>query len=86
MDEKYITKCKNLEIDEDGLIKIIFNKADMDLKDYIQKNKLTDKRKKEIMIKLLSALEYLQSFNIIHGDIKPANIFGFWREYKIYRF
>lgn len=82
LDEKYITKCKNLEIDDDGLIKIIFDKADMDLKDYIQKNKLSDKRKKEIMIQLLSGLEYLQSFNIIHGDIKPANILVFGENIK----
>ena len=77
MDEKYISKCERIEINEDGLIKLIFEKAEMDLKDYIQKNKLNDIKKKKLMIKLLVALEYLQSFNIIHGDIKPSNILIF---------
>jgi serine/threonine protein kinase len=77
LDEKYITKCYKIELNEDGLIKLIFKKADMDLKDYIQKNKLKERDKKKIMKKLLEGLEYLQSFNIIHGDIKPSNILVF---------
>lgn len=77
LDKKYITKCEKIEINEDGLIKIIFEKAQSDLKDYIQNNKLSDKKKKKIMKTLLEGLGYLQSFNIIHGDIKPSNILVF---------
>ena len=54
----------------------------MDLKDYIQRTKLNEKRKKQIMVQLLSGLEYLQSFNIIHGDIKPSNILIFGDDIK----
>ena len=80
LDEEYISKCEKVELNEDGLIKLIFKKAEMDLKDYIQKNKLKDKKKKKIMKKLIIGLEYLQSFNIIHGDIKPSNILVFEKD------
>lgn len=83
LDKKYITKCSKIEIDDDGLIKVIFEKADMDLKDYIQKTKLTNKRKKQIMKDILVSLEYLHSFNIIHGDIKPSNILVFGNTIKL---
>ena len=74
LNKEYISGAIEVEIEEDGLIKIIQEKASMDLKDYIYKNKLSDNEKKEIMIQLLQGLEYLHSFNILHGDIKPTNI------------
>jgi len=74
LDKRYISGAINVEIEEDGLIKIIQKKADMDLKDYIYKHKPTQLEKKELMIQLIDGLEYLHSFNILHGDIKPTNI------------
>ena len=82
LNENYVTKCHKVEIEEDGLIKIIFDKADSDLKDYITNNRLSEKRKKNIMKQLIVGLEYLHSFNIIHGDIKPSNVLVFGNKIK----
>lgn len=74
LDNRYVSRAIEVEVEEDGLIKIIQEKASMDLKDYIYKNKLSYYEKKQIMLQLLYGLEYLHSFNILHGDIKPSNI------------
>ena len=76
LDEKYITRCKKIEIDDDGLIKIIFRKARCDLKDFLQENKIGSKKKKILMMKLLEGLEYLHSFNIIHGNSSNICSYG----------
>ena len=74
LDKKYISGAINVEVEEDGLIKIIQEKAYMDLKDYLFKHRLSLQQRKMIMVQLLEGLEYLHSFNILHGDIKPTNI------------
>lgn len=74
LNKKFISGAINVEVEEDGLIKIIQEKAYMDLKDYLCRHKLSLQQRKMIMIQLLEGLEYLHSFNILHGDIKPTNI------------
>ncbi len=74
LNKKYISGAINVEVEEDGLIKIIQEKAYMDLKDYLCRHRLLIQQRKMIMIQTLEGLEYLHSFNILHGDIKPTNI------------
>ena len=44
------------------------------LNDLIQKNTLSQSEKEDIALQILSGLEFLHNRNIIHGDLKPANI------------
>lgn len=77
LDSEYLTKASDIEIEEDGLIKIVQPKAKMDLKDYIFRHNLKMKEKKKIMSDLLRGVYFLHSRKIVHGDIKPSNILVF---------
>ena len=66
-----------IEIEDDGLVKIIQNKAELDLNKKIKDNKLTTVKKLKYMRQLTEAVYFLQSHRIIHGDIKPHNILLF---------
>jgi serine/threonine protein kinase len=77
LNSRYLTKASDMEIEEDGLIKIVQPKAKMDLKDYIFKNSLKMREKKKIMADLLRGVKFLHSRKLIHGDIKPSNILVF---------
>lgn len=77
LDSKYLAKASDIEIEDDGLIKIVQSRAKMDLKDYIVKNNLKMKEKKKIMGDLLRGVQFLHSKRLIHGDIKPSNILVF---------
>lgn len=59
---------------EDGLVKIIQNKADNDLNKQIKNTKLNKLKKIKYMRQLTEAVYFLQSYNIVHGDIKPHNV------------
>ena len=69
-----IMSADAIEIEEDGLVKIIQNKADNDLNRRIKDKKLNQVRKLKYMRQLTEAIYFLQSYSIIHGDIKPHNI------------
>ena len=55
--------------------KLIFERADFDLREKIlSTQQYSPAQKKIIMLDLLSAMKYLHSIKIIHRDIKPENI------------
>lgn len=65
------------EIQRDDNIHFIFPKAEMDLHDFIYKNKEVKthySKCKKYMLELLLGLEYLHWKHIVHRDIKPSNI------------
>ena len=69
-----IMKTKRIEIANNHLIKIVQDKASKDLNQMIYKEKISRKKKYQIMKNLVSVIYFLQSHSIIHGDIKPHNI------------
>lgn len=81
-DQKYITNSENIYLENNLLLKIIQNRADCDLRIYINNNNLSKKIKKNITLQLVDGLNYLQSRNVIHGDIKPENILKFRNNFK----
>ena len=81
-DQKYITNSENIYLENNLLLKIIQNRADCDLRIYINNNNLSKKIKKNITLQLVDGLNYLQSRNVIHGDIKPENILKFGNNFK----
>ena len=81
-DQKYISNSENIYLENNLLLKIIQNRADCDLRIYIQNNRLSNRKKNKITKDLVNGLNYLQSKNIIHGDIKPENILKFGKNFK----
>ena len=61
MEPDYITSALNIEIEDSGLLKIVQERALMDLKKYITIKKLTLKEKKEIIFKIVESVK-LSSF------------------------
>ena len=85
--EPYITinlKHKNIlnSLDvvlEKRQLKIIYYKADCDLRKLIGKIK----NYKNVLFQLAEGINFLHSKNILHGDIKPENILKFNNTYKL---
>ena len=81
-DQKYITNSENIYLENNLLLKIIQDRANCDLRQYMNNKKLSKKIKKSITLQLVDGLNYLQSRNVIHGDIKPENILKFGNTFK----
>jgi serine/threonine protein kinase len=78
---EYIIKPTNILIDDDGYFKIYMKKYTFDLKDARKKFMLIKIPSEQIatlvmkiIYQLVTATNYLHSSNIIHCDLKPANI------------
>lgn len=71
---KNIANAEIIEMDDDGLAKILYKQADYDLSEFINSNRLKKKTKLDICLSLAKAVAFLHSYCIIHGDIKPSNV------------
>lgn len=76
LDSNYITGAIDIEIENNGLLKIVQDRAIADL-NKLSKTKIKDSEKFSIMFKICECVKYLHSHNILHGDIKPSNILYF---------
>lgn len=79
---EYINTAERTFIKDDSL-KILMKCADRDLHDHKHMFKITDDQLKKWSFQLVQALCYLHDENIIHGDIKAANIFLFGNDVKL---
>lgn len=66
----------DIEIEDNGLVKILQDKASCDLGQllYKKRNKINRAKRLKYIKELVSAIAFLHSYNIVHGDIKPANL------------
>lgn len=74
-DSDYICKCYEV-IEDNETINLVLEYIDHNLKAhiFIHGYKLNAEWILNIVIQIMDALNYLHKHNIIHGDIKPANI------------
>ena len=66
-----------IDIEENGLTKIVQDKATCDLGKLIygpKRNKINNSLRIKYIKQLISGISFLHSYNIVHGDIKPSNL------------
>lgn len=70
-----ILNAVSIETTENNLVKIILPRALEDLSK--TKKRFRYQKNKHIFSQIVSGIDYLHAYNIVHGDIKPANILLF---------
>lgn len=70
-----ILNAVSIETTDNNLVKIILPRALEDLSK--TKKKIRCQKNNNIFIQIISGIDYLHAYNIVHGDIKPANILLF---------
>lgn len=67
----------DIEIEDNGLVKIVQDKAECDLGQMLymkKKIKINRTTRLKYIKELVSGIAFLHSYGIVHGDIKPANL------------
>ncbi|CZR64705.1 uncharacterized protein PAC_14604 [Phialocephala subalpina] len=64
-------------IDVHQYVFMVFDLADGDLSDHFQKARMSEDQIREMMKQLFAGVRYLHDNNVIHCDLKPANILVF---------
>lgn len=82
LNNKYISKSFDIQY-EKKLLKILMIEADCSLSDYIIKNKIVKEKKYSIIKHISLGVNFLHSYNILHGDIKPENILKYKNVFKL---
>lgn len=82
LNNEYISESLDIQY-EKGLLKILMLEADCSLDVYIKKNKMLRSEKFSIAKQLSRGVNFLHSYNILHGDIKPNNILKYDKIFKL---
>lgn len=74
LNHENIMKAEAIEIEKNGLLKIIQFRADFDLLQRINNKHIKAVDKIKYMRELTEGINFLHQYHILHGDIKPNNV------------